>query len=402
MSGITGIGTTFGLPNYHGELFAITPTETPLLSAIGGLTGGGQVTDVEAEWQTSDLRDPSQSTALEGATAPTAQERVRANVRNVCQIHQEKVSVSYTKQAAVGGYATPGSAPFRSGNGADNPVTNELDWQTLQALKTVALDANWSFINGIYANPTTNATARKTRGLIAACTSNVTNNATKTVSDASSATDTITGTHSFSNGDKVVFTDTGTATNIVAGRVYFVVNISTTVSFKVALTSGGAAITLGTSTSNLDVTQPWSTTLAVTHIDTFVQGVFDNGGLSGMPVFMVNSRQKRALTAAYAAAYGQAIPLVQGDRIGGVAVETVLTDFGVFGVMLDRHVPQDAIIASSLDQLMPFFLNVPDKGVFFEEPLAKTGASDEVQIYGEIGLKYGNEKAHGVLRGLAV
>lgn len=400
MSGITGIGTTFNLPNYHGELFGLTPTETPLLSAIGGLTGGGQVNDVEAEWQTSDLRDPAQATKTEGATAPNAEERVRGNVRNVLQIHQEKVSVSYSKQAAVGGYATPGAAPFRSGDGRPNPVMNELDWQTEQALKTIALDVNWSFWNGLYANPTSNATARKTRGVIQACTSNATNKAVKSVTDASSATDTITVTHSFANGDKVVFTDTGTATNIVAGRVYYVVNISTTVSFKVALTAGGTPIQLGTSTSNLDLHQPWSTTLAVSHIDEFVQGVFDNGGLSGTPIFGVNSRQKRALSAAYAAAYGQAVPV--RERVGGVAVEMVTTDFGDFGVMLDRHVPQDAIVALSIEQLMPVFLNVPGKGVFFEEPLAKTGASDEVQIYGEVGLKYGNERAHGVLRGLAV
>lgn len=400
MAGITGMGTTFNLPNYHGELFALTPNETPLLSAIGGLTGGGMTSDVEAEWSLYDLRDPSQTTQVEGATAPTAQERVRGNVRNVAQIHQEKVSVSYTKQAANGSYATPGSAPFRSGSGSDNAVASELDWQTLQALKSVALDVNWSFWNGLYSNPTTNSTARKTRGLIQACTSNLTQNAAKTISDATSATDTITATHSFSNGDKVVFTDTGTATNIVAGRVYYVVNISTTVSFKVALTAGGTAITLGTSTSNLDLHQPWSTTLAVSHIDTFVQGIFDNGGLSGTPILGVNSRQKRAVSAAYAAAYGQATPV--REKVGGVVVEMVDTDFGQFGIMLDRHIPQDAIVAVTLDQLQPFFLNVPDKGVFFEEPLAKTGASDEVQIYGEIGLKYGNEKAHGVLRGLAV
>ena len=29
MAGTTGIGTTFSLPNYHGELLAITPAETP-------------------------------------------------------------------------------------------------------------------------------------------------------------------------------------------------------------------------------------------------------------------------------------------------------------------------------------------------------------------------------------
>lgn len=402
MSGITGIGTSFNLPNYHGELFAITPSDTPLLSAIGGLTGGGQVSDVEMEWQTSDLRDPSQNTKTEGATAPTAEERVRANVRNVVEIHQEKVSVSYTKQAAIGGYATPGSAPFRSGDGTPNPVSNELDWQTLQALKTIALDVNWSFINGLYANPTTNATARKTRGLIAACTSNATSKASATLTGATSATDTITVTHALANGDKVVFTNTDVATGVVAGRVYFVVNVSTTVSFKVALTAGGTAITLGTA-ANLALVKPQTSALSVANdVDPFVQGVFDNGGLSGTPVFLVNSRQKRALSSAYASLYGQARPFVPGERLGGVVIERVLTDFGEFGIMLDRHVPQDAIIACSIDQLMPVMLNVPGKGVFFEEPLAKTGASDEVQIYGEIGLKYGNEKAHGVLRGLAV
>jgi hypothetical protein len=46
------------------------------------------------------------------------------------------------------------------------------------------------------------------------------------------------------------------------------------------------------------------------------------------------------------------------------------------------------------------FLNIPGKGVLFEEELAKTGASDKSQIYGEIGLAYGNQAAHGVLRGL--
>jgi len=402
MSGITGIGTTFNLPNYHGELFAITPTETPLLSAIGGLTGGGSVADVEMEWQTSDLRDPAQNTKTEGATAPTAEERVRANVRNVVEIHQEKVSVSYTKQAAIGGYATPGSAPFRSGSGADNPVTNELDWQTLQALKTIALDVNWSLWNGLYANPTTNATARKTRGLIQACTSNVTNNATVSYTGATSATDLITVTHALAVNDKVIFTNTDVATGIVAGRVYYVVLINTTVSFKVSATQGGTPITLGTA-ANIALHRPFTTALSVTtHIDPFVQGVFDNGGLSGTPVFGVNSRQKRALSAAYASLYGQARPFVPGERLGGVVIERVLTDFGEFGIMLDRHVPQDAIVATSIDELMPVLLNVPGKGVFFEEPLAKTGASDEVQIYGEIGLKYGNEKAHGVLRGLAV
>lgn len=403
MAGITGIGTTFNLPNYHGELFALSPAETPLLSAIGGLTGGGATSSTEFEWQTYDLRDPSQSTRVrtEGATAPTAEERVRANVRNVAQIHQEKVSVSYTKQAATGQNTTPGAAPFR-GDGGSNPIGSELDWQVQQAIKSVALDVNWSFINGKYANPATNATARQTRGLLEAIVTNKTDKSGVSYTGATSATDTITVTHALANGDKVVFDDTGAATGIVAGRVYYVVNISTTVSFKVALTAGGAAITLGTATG-ISLHRPSTTATTVDDVNVFVQGIFDNGGLSGTPILLVNSSQKLAITKAYASAYGQAHGLISaGERVGGVAVDRIVTDFGDFGIMLDRHMPQDNITAVTLDQLRPVFLSVDNKGVFFEEALAKTGASDDVQIYGEIGLEYGSERNHGQLKGLKV
>lgn len=405
MAGITAMGTTFNLPNYVGELFALTPADTPLLSAIGGLTGGGQTTATEFEWQTYDLGQPGQNVALEGATAPTAEARVRANVRNVCQIHQRKVSVSYTKQAATGQLATPSAAPYRGVPGA-NPVSNELDWQVAQSLKGIALDANWSFINGLWANPTTNATARQTRGLLAAITTNRVDKGTNVATGASSATDTITpaSAHSLSAGDRVVFSSVGTMSNIVVGRAYFVQSVSTTVSFKVSATSGGAAITVGTSTANVDYRscELWAT-LDTDTIETFIQQVWDNGGLTnGMATLLVNSRQKRAISHAYASAYGKANPIVNGASVGGVPIQRIETDFGVFNIMLDRAVPVDAIIAVSLDQLKPVFLEVPGKGVFFEEPLAKTGASDDVQIYGEIGLAYGNEAAHGVLRGLKV
>lgn len=404
MSGITGIGTTYTLPNYHGELLALTPADTPFLTAIGGLNGGGATKSTAFEWQTYDLRDPSQPAVLEGATAPTAQERVRGNVSNVCQIHQEKVSVSYTKQAATGQYATPGSAPFRSLDGIENPVSDELSWQTIQALKSIALDVNWSFINGKINVPTDNTTARKTRGLIQACSSNVVSKAAATLTGATSATDLITVTHALSVNDKVVFTDTGTiaGTPVVAGRVYYVVLVNTTVSFKVSATLGGSPITLGTATG-ISLVKPQTAALTNVDIESFIQGVYDNGGMGGENATLaVNSSQKRAITAAYAAAYGKALPFNGTRNIGGVAVDTVLTDFGTLNVLLDRHIPQDAIIAVTLDQVRPVFLEVPGKGVFFEEPLAKTGASDEVQLYGEIGLDYGNEKAHGVLRGLAV
>lgn len=400
MAGITGMGTTFNLPNYAGELFAITPEDTPLLSAIGGLTGGGMTTSTEFEWQTYDLRDPAQRTKTEGATAPTAENRARGNVRNVCQIHQEKVSVSYTKQAAVGQLATPQSAPFNSVNGS-NPVTNELDWQTAQALKSVALDVNWSFINGTYANPTTNATARQTRGLLQAITTNRIAKGTS-VTGATSATDTITATtHGLSVGNKIVFTAVGAMAGVVPGRVYYVVTVTDANNFKISTSSGGAAITVGTATG-IAFTKPWATTLTGDHVNDLLQLAFDNGGISEQSTgtLLCNSIQKRAITKAFASQYGQYSETSR--NVGGVNVTTVVTDFGTLNLMMDRHMPQDTIAAVSLEQLTPVFMNIPGKGVFFDEPLAKTGASDERQLYGEIGLKYGLERAHAVMTGLVV
>ena len=40
MPNVSGTGTTWNLPNYAGELFTASPTKTPFLSAIGGLSGG--------------------------------------------------------------------------------------------------------------------------------------------------------------------------------------------------------------------------------------------------------------------------------------------------------------------------------------------------------------------------
>jgi hypothetical protein len=46
-------------------------------------------------------------------------------------------------------------------------------------------------------------------------------------------------------------------------------------------------------------------------------------------------------------------------------------------------------------------MNIPDKGFLFVEPLSKGGASEKFQIYGEVGLKYGNPNAHGKIVNIA-
>lgn len=393
MSGITGIGTTFNLPNYHGELIALTPVETPLLSAAGGVSGPGSVTDTLAEWQAYDLRDPEIRTRLEGADAPTGEARVRVNVDNRIQIFQEAVSTSYTKQAATGRYAT-------AAGGAENPVVNEHSWQVEQALKQVARDANFAFWHGVRNDPADNTTARQMDGLFSVISSNAVAKKAA-ITGASAATDTITVTHDLAVGDKVVFTSVGVATAVVVRRAYWVTSISTTVSFKVSATAGGAAIAIGTATLAFYPLKV-ANVLTTEDINGLLQSVYDNGGISeqGTATLFVPSGQRRAVTKAYATAGVAAQQLVGTRNVGGVSVDTIITDFGTLNVAIDRALPPDALAVVSVEQIQPVFLAIPNKGVLFEEELAKTGASDKSQIYGEIGMKYGNERSHGLIRGL--
>jgi hypothetical protein len=395
MAGITALGTTYGLPNYTGILYQLTPADTPFFSALGGLTGGGQSTDTEFEWQTFDLRAAAQPAVLEGQDAPTEQERVRAQVKNVTQIHQETIGISYTKQAAYG---------RKSGlnNEATNPIRNEMDWQTEQMLKQMVRDVEYSFLNGVYQLPTDNTTARKTRGLIPAIVSNVVDAAAGVTQTgaAAAATDLITLTaHGLTNGDTVVFTNVGAATPLTVGTVYYVVSASAN-TFSVSLTKGGAAVNI-----TVDGTVIWEEGVALskTAIDDMIQLAYDNGGMqeSGTATLLCGSTQKRAITNAYLTA-GSYVRKELVGNIGGVTVDRIDTDFGTLNVMLDRHMPINTVVACSMEQCAPVYLEIPGKGHFFAEPLAKTGAKDRVQLYGEVGLQYGNEKAHAKITNLKV
>lgn len=409
MGGITAIGTTFNEPNYHGELFALTPTDTPLLSMAGGLGGGKQTLATEFEWQTYDLRDPEVRPRLEGADAPNPEARTRANVKNVVQIFHETVGTTYTKQATASQLATTQGAPFQTadGLGFGNPVANEHTWQVAQALTQIARDANYVFWHGKKNVPTDNTTARQTAGLLGVLTTNRVDAIAEVT--ASSATDTITSaSHGLANGDQVVFTNTDAATNIRADRTYFVVNQASG-TFKVAATAGGTALALGTANPKyVRVSGTGAVGVSVDAINAFVQRIFDNGGLvqGGTRTLFVPSIQKTRLTKAYATAYGSnvngSIGAPTGAVVGGVNVNHIITDFGQLNLVVDRALPKDCVVAASMEQIDPVFLAIPGKGVMFEEALAKTGAVDRTQIYGEIGLKYGSERAHGVLRGLAV
>ena len=394
MAAVSGLGTTYNLPNYTGLLYQITPTETPFFSAIGGLSDGRQTTETAFEWQTTDLRDASQPAGIvEGADAPTASARTRSNVSNVVQIHQEAVQIAYSKLAAMG---------LKSGinNERTNPVRNELDWQVSTMLAQMVRDIEFSFINGVYQAPADNSTGRKTRGLVAAISTNsldVTGAALPTVT-ATALTDLVNSTaHGLAVGDSLIFTALTGGAGLAISTPYYVVWKDAN-TFKVSTIKGGTAINITTDASA--ATAYKLTALTTGNVDDLLQRIFDAGGMDGTTTLILNSAQKTRLSAAYAAAHGKADP-VRGN-IGGVTVTQLETDFGVVNIMLNRYVPRHQIVVAQLGMCAPVYLEIPGKGHFFAEPLAKTGSAEKVMLYGEVGLEYGNEKAHGLLTGLAL
>lgn len=305
------VATTFDLPNFVGELFSLTPKATPTLSAMGGLRGGRGVRSKVFTWQDYSMAARAQPNILEAAV-PVSSQRARAEKSNVVQIFQYGIDISYTKLAAVDQAGTPllPSSPVFGGN---QPVQNEMAWQTQLKVEQAAMDANFTAINGVFQNPTDNTTARRSRGILPWITTNV----------------------------------------VAAGAV--------------ALTDA--------------------------MIDTLVRNSWNSGAPMRDPVLIMDMFQKQSISGIYGYA-------PDSRTAGGVNIQTIETDAMPLGIILDRDVPDDTIILADMSVLRTVFLTIPGKGHFFTEPMAKTKASEEVQLYGELGFELGPETWHGKITGL--
>lgn len=318
MAQVQGLGTIWNLPNYAGELFTADPTQTPLLSMIGGLTGGKQTDNFE--FPTAVLFDypaaaqPAISETA-SATAPAASHIAREQETNVVQIHQEVIDLTYAKQSNSGrmsGLNTAGQQP--------NP-NDEKAFQIQHKLIKIARDVEYSFINGVFAKSTAADVANKTRGMLELCTSE-------------------------------------TSTSIAAADA----------------------------------------ALSKELLDQLYLGMAEKGAYFNNMVMFVGAKQKQAISAIYASQLGASQPASR--NVGGVNITEIETDFFKCGVVWDRFIPANAILLVDIAHLAPVFQAVPGKGVLFEEQLAKTGASDRIQIYGQIGLAHGAAFLHGAITGL--
>lgn len=157
--------------SYLGELFQTDKRPNALLRLAGGLQGAVKTANAR-EFPVGvfyDLRAPSQSAKREGADAPASEHRTLTQSTNVIQIFHESVETTYL---AVSDQSFSGLQKLPGSDAVQNP--RDHSWQVLQALATMAQDANFSFVQGAYANPADPRSAElKTRGLVTAIVTNV-------------------------------------------------------------------------------------------------------------------------------------------------------------------------------------------------------------------------------------
>ena len=117
------------------------------------------------------------------------------------------------------------------------------------------------------------------------------------------------------------------------------------------------------------------------------KAAYDAGADFTDMVLICNSAVKQILSIIYASQAGFNLP--DSRNVGGVNLTTIETDFGALRIMLNRFIPSDVLLGADLSCIRPVEEDVPGKGNFFREQLAKVGAAEEYQIFGQMGLDHG-------------
>ena len=157
--------------NYLGQLYNIGANQTPFLNMIGGLQGGtaktwdGHTFPIAQPWELDAAAQTTQSEAV-AAAAGTANTYTRAQDTNYMQIMKYDYAVTFAKQSS------PGIIAGVAQSGQVQPVRDELAFQRMAAMKQMAVDIDYSFLQGVGVSPATAATNGKTDGLLTGIATN--------------------------------------------------------------------------------------------------------------------------------------------------------------------------------------------------------------------------------------
>ncbi len=85
----------------------------------------------------------------------------------------------------------------------------------------------------------------------------------------------------------------------------------------------------------------------------------------------------------------------------GIRIRDLILPTATVHIAEGQFIEKGTALLLNFDVIRPIEQPVPGKGNFFLEPLAKTGAGEKYQLFGQIGLDYGNELFHGKITGLS-
>jgi hypothetical protein len=323
MANVSGAGTLWNLPNLDGMLFTPSQVQTSFVSRINR---AATVQNTEFAMSSNYLLESAAQPAITetaSLTAPTPTSYVRANEKNVNQIYQEKISLSYAKLSSGDRlrYAEVGTSGFAYNTApGTNAAQSELDFQLRANLEQIRVNYEYTFLNGTYQLGTDAGTAYQSRGII-----------------------------------------TGSTTNTVAAS---------------------------------------AATLTKEIIDSLLIEMAGNGAfdLGGNMVIFANAFQVKKINDLYGIA-------PRDVTTGGTGVNQIVTPFGMFDVVYNPRVPTDTILFANMGACSVVFQPVPGKstidGNVVLEMLSKAGASEDWQLYAQLGVDYGSSYYHGTITGLA-
>lgn len=126
----------------------------------------------------------------------------------------------------------------------------------------------------------------------------------------------------------------------------------------------------------------------------------ENHGGSKVGLTLVTNNVGVANLNKTASEYGLTIvPLSRNET--GIDIRVVDTPNGTVNVISDPYVANGTAFLLNIPALHLVHQPVPEKGNFFIEELAKVGASNRKQIYGQLGLDYTTQYLHAKITGLS-
>ena len=138
--------------------------------------------------------------------------------------------------------------------------------------------------------------------------------------------------------------------------------------------------------------------LRVWDVADIMKKIYDsNGSLNGLVLWLDAVSQFQL----HADAEANGLTIVPAARdINGIQLSTILTPLGPISLYLGEFLPAGTVGVFNPAVIGRVEQPVPEKGNFFMEELAKTGAGTKYQIFGQVGLDHGPEWYHGKITGI--